>query len=375
MTMGVQFTPLIRSRRGVALVAVLYFLVIAALTSIAVVFGTRAAVRRSANTRADATLVGAADVAVHGALANWNAAERDAQRVGTTVELRSQTESGIAVRLWVTRLASSSFSLVAEAFHAAGPARRVALLVRVPINRPRVTAALTSAVDLSIADGVAIDTNAGSCIDTVAHALVVAPLVNVTIDSALPANQRPLVQVDSSAGDSASYLQLGDWSWDELVQRADVRLGADAVLSPAPIVDDGACRAAPSNWGTPSDPASPCFGRTPVVYAPGDLTIGGGAGQGVLLVDGRLSITGPFTFSGQIVVRRGFETHADAISISGAVYAWRSASERTQTHASRTDVVLTHGTSVRASRCDAAHGMTSLLQPRAVRAHAWTELF
>ena len=370
-----EFAHSAGSRSGVALVAVLYFLVIAALTSIAVVFGTRAAVRRSADARTDAGLVAAADVAVHGALATWNAAERGAQRIGTTVELRPQAATGVAVTLWITRLASSSFSLVAEARDAAGPARRVALLVRVPLDQPHVPAALTSAVDLSIADGVAINSNDGSCIDTAAHALVVAPLVNVTIDSTLPANQRPLVQVDSSAADSARYLQLGDWSWNELVQRADVRLGADAVLSPTPIVDAGVCRAAPTNWGAPSDSASPCFGHTVVVYAPGDLTIGGGVGQGVLLVDGRLDITGPFTFSGQIVVRRGFETHADAISISGAVYAWRSVSESTQTRASRSDVVLTHGTSLRASRCDAAHGMTSLLQPRAVRAHAWTELF
>jgi hypothetical protein len=364
-----------RSHSGVALVAVLYFLVIAALTSIAVVFGVHAAERRVADTRADGALVAAADVGVHGTLATWNASERDAQRVGTTIELRPQTANGIAVTLWVTRLGSSTFSLVADAHGAAGPARRVALLVRVPFNRPRVTAALTSAVDLSIADGVAIVANDGSCIDTVAHAIEVAPLVNVTFDPSLPANQRPLVTVDSSAADSASYLHPGDWSWDELVHRADIRLGADAVLSPAPIVDGGVCRADTTNWGAPTDSASACFGHAPVVYAPGDLTIGGGVGQGVLLVDGRLRITGPFTFSGQIVVRRGLETHADAISISGAVYAWRAPSDSTQTRASRSDVVLAHGTSLRGSRCDAAHGMTSLLQPRAVRAHAWTELF
>ena len=278
MMRRVVFSRFVRRRSGVALVAVLYFLVIAALTSIAVVFGARAAVRRSANTRTDAALVAAADVAVDGALATWNAAERDAQRIGTTVELRPQAANAITVTLWVTRLGSSSFSLVAEARDAAGPARRVALLVRVPLDQPHVPAALTSAVDLSIADGVAISTNDGSCIDTVARALLLAPSVNVAFDSALPEDRRPLVQVDSSAADSARYLQLGDWWWNELVQRANVRLGAAAELSPAPIVDAGVCREAPTNWGAPADSASPCFGRTPIVYAPGDLTIGDGNG-------------------------------------------------------------------------------------------------
>jgi hypothetical protein len=86
-------------------------------------------------------------------------------------------------------------------------------------------------------------------------------------------------------------------------------------------------------------------------------------------------ITGAFEYSGQIVVRRGIETRADAISISGGVRAWRAASESTQTHALRGDVVLTQGTTLRFSRCDAAHGVASWLQPRVVRGRAWTELF
>jgi hypothetical protein len=111
------------------------------------------------------------------------------------------------------------------------------------------------------------------------------------------------------------------------------------------------------------------------VYVAGDLTIDGGRGQGVLLVDGRLVIAGPFVFSGQIVVRRGLETRADAISISGLVSAWRFTSESTHTDAERDDVVLTHETVLRRSRCDAAHGMQSWLRPRAIRFRAWTELF
>ena len=361
--------------RGVALVAVLYFLVLAALTSIAVVFGTRAALRRSADTRSDASLIAAAEAAVHGALSAWNGPEHDRQPVGSTVEYPLTPANGIGGTLRITRLGLRIFSLVADVHPVAGsPARRIALLVHVPSVDAQRAPPLMSAVDVTIGEGVHVATDTGTCGDSAA-ALAVAPGVNVSFDPAIAIDQQPTVRVDSSAADSSAYLAPGGWSWTDLVESADVRLSPDAAANPAPVVEAGACRADPANWGEPRDSTSPCRDRAPVVYAPGDLTIGGGVGQGVLLVDGRLTITGPFIYSGQIVVRRGMETNADAISISGSIRAWRAASESTHTHASRSDVTLAHGASLRGSRCDAAHGMTSLLQPRVVRAHGWTELF
>jgi hypothetical protein len=365
------------STRGSALAAVLYFLVLAAFTSIAVVFGSRMAIRRTADTRGDAVLLAAADAVIYGALAQWDGAIRARQRIGTTTVYHLPTTNGIESTLWVTRLDFRIFSLVADARQtSSGAPRRTMLMIRVPLPEPSLTTALLSAVDISIGEGVSIAiSDTSSCADSVAAGIVVSPAVVVTIDPTVPPNQRPTIRVDSSAADSTSYLRIGEWSWDDLVRRADVRLVPDADLEPEPLVAGTECGVQPTNWGEPTDTASPCASRAPVVYAPGDLTIRGGRGQGVLLVDGRLTITGPFTFSGQIVARRGLETHADAISISGAVRAWRAASESTHTRASRGDVVLTHGTSLRYSRCDAAHGIASWLQPRAVRAHAWTELF
>jgi hypothetical protein len=364
-------------RRGVALVAVLFFLVLAALSSVAVLFGSRMAVRRAGNARGDAASMAAADAAVYGGIEHWDGPIRARQRIGSTVVYNLPERNGFESALWVTRLGFRIFSLTADARPiTGGPARRTMLLIRVPFPAPRVNAALLSAVNVSIGEGVSITaSDTGSCIDSVAAALVVSPAAAVVADPAQPLDQRPTVSIDSTAADSASYLRIGEWWWRDLAGRADVRLPPDAAVELAPVVMDGECTVQPTNWGDPSDPTSPCASRAPVVYVPGDLTIRGGRGQGVLLVDGRLSITGAFTFSGQIVVRRGIETSADAISISGSVSAWRTVSESTNTRASRGDVVLTHGTSLRHSRCDAAHGIASWLQPRAVRAHAWTELF
>ena len=365
-----------RRGRGIALVAVLYFLVLAALTSIAVVFGTRFASRRNVEARTDAALIAAGDAILYGALSHWNGAEHARQAVGATVVSHPATARDILATLSVTRLASRMFSLVAEVRGLPnGPARRLALLVRVPFPEPSLTAALVSAVDVSIDSAARLTLDTAACADTAGATLIVAPGVSVAIDSAVLPDQRPAIRVDSSASDSTRYLQFGESSWSDLVAGADVRLLPDAALAPLPVAAGGVCIDGPANWGEPADSASPCSTRAPVVYAPGDLTIEGGRGQGVLLVDGRLVITGPFAYSGQIVVRRGIETRADAISISGVVLAWRAASESTRTRATRSDVVLTHHTSLRASRCDAAHGMQSWLQPRAIRLRAWTELF
>lgn len=64
------------------------------------------------------------------------------------------------------------------------------------------------------------------------------------------------------------------------------------------------------NWGDPSDPTAACGNHFPIVHltrasGPGNsvIQISGGTGQGVLLVDGDLRITGPFSFHGLILVR------------------------------------------------------------------------
>jgi hypothetical protein len=361
----------------VALVAVLYFLVVAALTSIAVLLGTRMAVRSGSDVRTDASLVAAGDAVVHGALAGWNGPERLRQPIGSTVSYPQPQTRGITSTLWITRLGMRIFSLTTEVRTGAnGPARRIALLVRVPLTQPPVATALLSSVDVSLGDGVrVIATDSGACADTATAAVTLAPGVMLSLDTALAPDARPLVHVDTIASDSTAYLALGGLSWDELVARADVHLEGDLSLSPAPVVVGDTCGDGAANWGDPANAASVCAARAPLVHARGDLTIQGGRGQGVLLVDGRLVIAGPFTYSGQIVVRRGIETRADAISLTGGVSAWRATSDSSRTRAVNTDVVLTHGTSLRYSRCDVAHGMASWLQPRAVHARAWTELF
>jgi hypothetical protein len=363
-----------RQRRGIALVSVLYFLVVCALTSAAVLFAQRVTTRNTLTSVSGAQLLAAADEATHAALGAWNREDRARQMVGSTTIIPTDAVGGIARSAYITRLTPRVFSIVGEARLGLGAARRVSLLVRLPMEAPNVAGALVSAVGVSVSRDVrfVVDT---ACGDTSGVAIALAPDAPLTVDADIPPGAQPIARRDPAADDSVSYLRVGNIWWSELARLADIRLTGDTRIAPAPSVAGAQCVPTETNWGDPRAPASPCGSRAPLVYVAGDLTIDGGAGQGVLLVDGRLAITGAFMYSGQIVATRGIETRADNIAISGVVYAWRARVDATATRQTTNDVMLTHATTLRRSRCDAAYGVASWFEPRRVRDRAWTELF
>ena len=364
-----------RERQGVAIAVVLYFLVVCSLTIAAVLFAHRSATGSAHAAAVGAHLLTRAEAVVYDAVAHWDAVARERQPVGTTVST-SWADGGVEIALFLTRLDVKTFSIIADASSSQNVGRRSELLVRLPVLEPRVRAALVSAVGVTLGPGVRFAVDSGACGDSTAS-IALAPGVTATIDPSIPADGRPVVRVASIAADSATYLRLAEAWWSEMTSAADITLARDATVAPWPVVVGGSCVHTTSNWGDPAaDVAtSACTNRTPVVYAPGDLTISGGVGQGVLLVDGHLVITGPFRFSGQIVARHGIETRADNIAISGVVSAWRASADSSASHVDANEITLTHTTTVRYSGCDARHGIASSFQPRRVRERASMELF
>jgi hypothetical protein len=95
----------------------------------------------------------------------------------------------------------------------------------------------------------------------------------------------------------------------------------------------------------------------------GDTTIAGGSFSGVLVVDGSLTITGPWIATGLIVVRGSMRATAD-IEFVGALIV----------SAGETSVDLAGG-SVRYAPCVVAREIRRAFPPRAVAGRAWAELF
>jgi hypothetical protein len=104
------------------------------------------------------------------------------------------------------------------------------------------------------------------------------------------------------------------------------------------------------------------------VYAPGNLSINGDMGQGVLLVNGNLNIQGSFVYYGQVIVRGTLKLTGTGNHIYGGVMA---AAVLDSTSTSQ----LSGNSSIHYSRC----AITSVFSTAALGIHApqrsWIELF
>jgi hypothetical protein len=80
-----------------------------------------------------------------------------------------------------------------------------------------------------------------------------------------------------------------------------------------------------TNWGAPLDTASACFNYFPIIYHHGDLSISGsGAGQGILLVEGTLSVQGRVSFFGPVIATGAVNvrgTGSDDVKFYGGIIA------------------------------------------------------
>jgi hypothetical protein len=149
-------------------------------------------------------------------------------------------------------------------------------------------------------------------------ALIVADATTVGIGpSAIVTGSPPILEQPGSAALPVDV--LGELDFAGLRAAAD-RIEAGTIALAA-IAAAGACTTgAPGNWGAPLNQAHPCAGYFPLIFAPGDLAITSGAGQGVLIVDGDLSLAAGVQFYGIVLVRGRIQAGLNA-EIVGAAQA------------------------------------------------------
>jgi hypothetical protein len=130
----------------------------------------------------------------------------------------------------------------------------------------------------------------------------------------------PVVTEDSTINDS-TLTTFGDADFDDLLSLANkVVLGGNLKVQPS--VTGSTCNSGvQTNWGSPLDPTGPCGNYFPFIYVQGDATINGVQGQGVLVVDGNLSVQGNFQFYGPVIVRGKLKTTGTGGHFNGGVLA------------------------------------------------------
>ena len=100
--------------------------------------------------------------------------------------------------------------------------------------------------------------------------------------------------------------------------------------------------------------------------APGDLQVTGGTGQGILLVNGDLSVAGGFQFFGVVIVTGHLKTTGTGGHFTGGVLAQNVDLEQ--------NTVLGNAV-ISYSSCAAGMAMKSVASPVLARSRSWVDLY
>lgn len=287
-----------------------------------------------------------AESAARAALAGWRTSAYRALEPGgprAAPGAAGTLAPDVAYHARVERLAAGLFLIRGEASTGPGPGpgarASVGLLVRglLPAEfTPDLPAALSAAGPIEVLPGGIVDGtgaagppegwNPDLCPPDSALGLPPGPRPGVLLPEDTPAPAGavqgvPPVARDPGLADATALAGLGPLGLADLAALAD-RTEAGAVAA-APRTAAGECdTGAPGNWGDPADPAAPCGGYFPLIFAPADLALSG-AGQGVLVVQGDLALAPGAAFHGAVLVTGRITVAAGAV-VTGAVRAGRA---------------------------------------------------
>jgi hypothetical protein len=241
----------------------------------------------------------------------------------------------------------------------AGPASREAASVRLGwLLRPELdsfapVAAVSVGGSVALGDDVVISGVDGCAPPDSAIAGIAAESVFVS-GSATLLGAPP--QVSRTGRDPGAFNRLGE-------RATHVLSGGSYAAAPATVGTSCDPRS-PTNWGDPENPGSPCGGYFPLIRVDGDLTLNGGVGQGILLVNGNLHVTSGFTFHGIVIVTGGADITAqtDVSGIFEAVELRSGAGPVTQLK-------------VRYSKCIVSNVLEISSPVSPLPSRAWNQLF
>ncbi|HMA40372.1 MAG TPA: hypothetical protein VKP10_09860 [Gemmatimonadales bacterium] len=351
-------------RRGIALPLVLWALVIgSALLTVAVFLILQEQRAGQAGRRLVHTFTRAeADLAE--ALQGWTPGSLNRALPGVRDSLGT-----VGSDLTIRRLNQGLFLLAVSVRDGATEAR-LGRLVRVRPVHLAATAALTSGGQVRLDDAATISGEdlppAGSedCppADS-AVAGVAAPSVLATASSVIKGSPPSIERPWADSGLAFEDLLV----FHDLMSQATLTL-ASGTWQTRPATVGTVCNPlVPENWGDPNAPGGPCGAYRPIVYVAGDLELLSGRGQGILLVEGHLTVHGPYDFAGLLMVRGGLDVASgdSAVRLNGAVFAGSLGSQTTP------PAVL----SITYSKCLLSKALLSSGQLVPLRTRSWKALF
>jgi Tfp pilus assembly protein PilX len=375
-------SPSVRDERGIALVLAIVALVVIGALVAGTMFVSTAEQRTSVNGLAASKAFEGADAGLQTAIANWSATANTAAN-GSTVATGSGnfSSSGASYSYTVSRLNDQLF-LAQSVGSQGGATQTLSAVLRLVKVNPSVSAAVTAGGSVSVGGNASIiGTNTppsgwGSCAP--------APdMGGIRSSGSVSTNGNPTITgtPPTVPNDASVNPALFQGPFNQFKQMATIRLtgatgsGNYAVfngMAPSTTGSPARCnRADLNNWGEPLRTGayvSECTGYAPIVYISGNAKFNSTArGQGVLLVEGDLSIAGGFQWVGLVIATGEVKTGNGNAQITGALMA-QNADIGDQTSFSGTPVVSY-------SRCalDYVINATAVARPIAMR--PWGQMF
>jgi hypothetical protein len=374
-----------RTRAGFALgLALMAIVVIGALIAGAFFMSAQEyRVGRNAVTQANA--LAAAEYGQSATFAEWDKTW-NRQAIGSTVVRAYQLGGGVIDTVRMTKLDSLSYLVVSEGRAGsgvrAGARRRTALLLRLQIPQFQMPGAMTTRGNVVIGGTTSLlgkDTSFAGWDCPPAGAAIAGVAVTDTFKLSLGGKCKqmscisgsPLAYINQSVGDTSVYFNYGGLKWPDLVAMAEKSVsGTLTGIAPSLKLDLSCNTSDIKNWGDPnkSPVKGACADYYPIVYAPGDVTVNGNVGQGMLLVGGNLNIQGGFNFYGPIIARGTVKLTGTGNHVNGGIMA-------ASVIDSTTSSTLLGNSSIQYSRCTLNTVLRSTANPGRVRDRSWVEMY
>lgn len=315
-----------QDERGIALaVAIFALVIVGALVAGAFFAGTQEQ-RVAESSRRLQQSFGLAEVGVGQQVASWNSDVNNVLRVfpRDTLKVSANSETGsyggsiwkLNPNLYLIDITAQDSVSSRSGLRQMGAARqRVGLLARIKPLEMDIRASLTTMGSVSLSGTSKVDGTdqlppGWTDCDAASSSMAGVRLDSgtVTVQGAAEVSGSPPVRNDTTVNPS-TFTQYGDVSYTDLANRATITLSGGGYKTQPVLNGLGACdKTVLTNWGDGINHTAPCATYFPVIHITGSVTLNGVQGQGILLVDGDLTVQGSYEFFGITIVNGSLNT-------------------------------------------------------------------
>lgn len=376
--------PRVSDERGIALAVAVFALVIIGALVAGTFFAGRLEQRGGRNSVYAAQAFEAAEAGIVAPIAPWNPAwnsmaVRDSIQLGTT---QLGASASLVYQPTIVRVSDNNFLIRAEGRRVGADGeilaqRTLATLAKLWTTNVPIRAALVSRGDLRVggtADIMGTNGNPpGWGITTASRQacpIDASSVPSAEVSGEIDQNGNPTMFPPPVENSDSLPESLFMAPFDELAALAEITFTSTGTtsLSPAPAVtgSPAVCRRTlNTNWGEPGTTVTQCMSHFPVIYAAGNLRLNNGRGQGILLVEGDLTLAGNFSFSGVIITRGAFDASHGTNNVFGAVLSNNALLE---------ELAIAGTPQIQFSTCAVSRALQASGRARPFSQRAWVQL-